>query len=46
MVQRKEKTITAENFMRSATAPMIRAGVMAANIAWKSANVAEEIRDS
>ena len=38
--------MTALNFMRSATAPMISAGVIAANIAWNSAKVAEEIRDS
>ena len=28
------KTRNAENFMRSATAPRISAGVMIANIAW------------
>ena len=35
--------MTAENFMRSATAPMMRAGVMAANMAWKRANVPDEM---
>jgi len=29
--------------MRSAIAPMISAGVIAANMAWKRAKVAEEI---
>ena len=32
--------------MRSATAPMMSAGVIAANIAWKSAKVAAEMRGS
>ena len=32
------KTQKAENFMRSANAPMISAGVMIANIIWKIMN--------
>ena len=28
------KAISAENFMRSATAPTMRAGVMIANMSW------------
>ena len=31
-------SISAENFMRSAMAPTIRAGVMMANISWYMAN--------
>ena len=32
------KTTYAENFMRSAKAPEISAGVMTANIIWKATN--------
>ncbi len=35
MDQRTVKTRKAENFIRSAKAPMIKAGVMMANMAWK-----------
>ena len=35
VAQRREKTRKALNFMRSANAPMISAGVMTANIIWK-----------
>jgi hypothetical protein len=34
-IQRKTKSMTAENFMRSAVDPKIRAGVMMANVNWK-----------
>ena len=30
------KTSTAENFMRSAKAPMIKAGVIIANVIWNT----------
>jgi hypothetical protein len=30
------KTMKVENFLRSANAPVIRAGVMTANIIWNS----------
>ena len=33
------KISTAENFIRSATAPMISAGVIAANVSWKITKV-------
>jgi hypothetical protein len=33
-IQSTTKSSTAENFMRSAIAPMISAGVMIANIIW------------
>ncbi len=36
VAQSTEKTRKALNFMRSANAPMMRAGVMTANIIWKS----------
>ena len=36
----------AENFMRSATAPVIRAGVMIANMSWKARNVSGGIDSS
>jgi hypothetical protein len=36
VTHRATKTITALNFARSAKAPVIRAGVMMANIIWKA----------
>ena len=35
VAHKKEKRRKALNFMRSAKAPMMRAGVMTANIIWK-----------
>ena len=35
MNQIARKSITAPNFMRSAMAPMMRAGVIAAKVSWK-----------
>ena len=35
---RTENTKTALNFTRSAKAPMMRAGVMAAKVIWKAMN--------
>ncbi len=37
--QSTTKSRKAENFMRSATAPTISAGVMMANISWNTMNV-------
>jgi hypothetical protein len=39
VTHRPVNSITAENLMRSAKAPTIRAGVMAANVSWKAMKV-------
>ena len=36
VAHRRMKTMNVENFLRSANAPVIRAGVMTANIIWNS----------
>ncbi len=38
VVHSREKTRNAENFIRSAKAPVMSAGVITANIAWKIMN--------
>ncbi len=43
VTHRAMNTSTAENFMRSAKAPTIRAGVMAAKVSWNMANTSSGI---
>ena len=38
VTQSRQNSTTAENFMRSAKAPTMRAGVIAAKVIWKQTN--------